>query len=140
MVSPVGCSRWTTPAREGLALRPTEALADLLNSQRFCRFEFDGAGAGLRRGPERGPAANRIHRAVRVDRAATVPTGRQHTLDQWNTEQSRTRLCTFKRLKGRQANRAIAATGARHATLRRESLEGATRPVWYRRATRLQVP
>src|SRR5262245_1259301 len=102
MVSPVGCSRWTTPARQPLARRPTEALADLLNSQRFCRLEFDGAGTGLRRGPERGPAARGVDdRTALVCRAATAPTRCQHTLDQWNTEQSRTRLRAFERLKGR---------------------------------------
>src|SRR5262245_27858064 len=101
MVSPVGCSRWTTLARQGLALRPTEALADLLDSQRFCRFEFDGAGAGLRRGPERGPAGIGVDgRTGFVSRAATAPTGRQHALDQRNTEQSCACLCAFERLKG----------------------------------------
>ena len=82
------------------------------SSGRFSRSTFDGAGTGLRRGSERGPAGIGVDGlTVFVCRAATAPTGCQHALYQWNTEQGRASLGTFERLKRGQPNSPIAAKG-----------------------------
>src|SRR3954463_16386301 len=62
----------------------TRCLWHHFESSRVCfgRLEFHGAGTGVCRGSERGPATRRVDgRAVGVGCAATAPTRCQHALD-----------------------------------------------------------